>query len=187
MKIEVTETLTPVHRGANVDTSLVYMGNIMSFLVNGYDTRGAFGLVAAHARQGSEPPPHIHHREHELWYILEGEVEFFCEGVEHSIRVCRGEVILLPKAKAHAVIYHSSEVRVLLIGYAGSSEHVAFDTYFREMASGPATDMQLPGNSTTYATATELQAFNEIAERNGFSLLSPEEAAQRLPSYPGFG
>jgi mannose-6-phosphate isomerase-like protein (cupin superfamily) len=58
-------------------------------------------------------------REHELWYILEGEAEFFCEGVEHSIRVCRGEVIFLPKAKAHAVIYHSLAWRDLRIFWMG--------------------------------------------------------------------
>jgi uncharacterized cupin superfamily protein len=30
-------------------------------------------------RPGNEPPPHVHEREQELFCILEGTLQFFCE------------------------------------------------------------------------------------------------------------
>ena len=47
-------------RTANLDTSMMYMGSIMSFLVRGQETDGRFSMVKYRARPGNEPPPHVH-------------------------------------------------------------------------------------------------------------------------------
>ena len=66
-------------RGANLDTSMMYMGSIMSFLVRAQDTDGRFAMVEYRARPGNEPPPHVHLWEHEIFFVLEGKIEFHCE------------------------------------------------------------------------------------------------------------
>jgi quercetin dioxygenase-like cupin family protein len=73
-----TQTPNAFVRGANLDTSMMYMGSIMSFLVRAQDTDGRFAMVEHRAWPGSEPPPHVHLREHEIFYVLEGKIEFHC-------------------------------------------------------------------------------------------------------------
>jgi len=41
------------------------------------DTNGAFLLVEATLAPGTEPPPHVHTREDELFYVLEGKFDVY--------------------------------------------------------------------------------------------------------------
>ena len=50
-------------------------GNLTTNLAEKKDTNGAFLLVEAMLAPGTEPPPHVHTREDELFYILEGEFD----------------------------------------------------------------------------------------------------------------
>jgi len=50
----------------------MYMGMLLTNLAESKDTNGAFFLMEATAAPGTEPPPHVHTREDELFYLLEG-------------------------------------------------------------------------------------------------------------------
>jgi len=43
-------------------------------LATGEETHGQFALIEAVTRRGNGPPPHIHHREDEIFYVLKGEI-----------------------------------------------------------------------------------------------------------------
>ena len=58
----------------SLDHSVWYNGSLMTFLATGEDTHGQFALIEAVARKGNVPPPHVHHREDEIFYVLEGEI-----------------------------------------------------------------------------------------------------------------
>ena len=60
----------------SLDHSVWYNGALMTFLATGEDTHGQFALIEAVGRKGSDAPPHIHHREDEIFYVLEGEIVF---------------------------------------------------------------------------------------------------------------
>jgi quercetin dioxygenase-like cupin family protein len=77
-------------RGANLDTSMMYMGSIMSSLVRVQDTDGRFAMVEYRARPGNEPPPHVHRWEHEIFSVLEGKIEFHCEEARRALPHFRG-------------------------------------------------------------------------------------------------
>ncbi len=65
-------------------------------------------------------------------------------------------------------------------------EHaVGLDRYFIEMAE-PATSMNLPTEAVTYMMDDPSHAIR-LGAANGIRFLSPEEAAELLPHYPGFG
>ena len=51
----------------SLDHSVWYNGALMTFLATGEDTHGQFALIEAVARRGNVPPPHIHHREDEIF------------------------------------------------------------------------------------------------------------------------
>ncbi len=59
------------------------------------------------------------------------------------------------------------------------------DGYFEAMSS-PATSMDIPANTTTYADS-DLDAAIVLAAKYGVKMLTPEETAELLPQYPGFG
>ena len=46
----------------------------------GRDTGGAFSVVECVDAPDSGPPTHVHAREDETFYVLEGEYEFVCGG-----------------------------------------------------------------------------------------------------------
>ncbi len=67
MKIDVQRPKAAFVRGANLDTSMMSMGSIMSFLVRAEDCGGRFSMVEYRSRPGNEPPAHLHLWEHEMF------------------------------------------------------------------------------------------------------------------------
>jgi quercetin dioxygenase-like cupin family protein len=59
--------------------TLAVVGDVYRFLATGADTNGQFALWEAIVAPGAGPPPHIHTREVESFYVLEGEVTFTLE------------------------------------------------------------------------------------------------------------
>ncbi len=177
--------LSPFARQSVLETSRFYMGNLITFLVKSSETNGRYALVKGSAKVGNEPPPHYHQWENETWYVVEGLLEFFWEGQEKSVMVRAGESVFLPRGVAHGVYYRSPTLQVLLIAQADGEHAVGMDIYFEQM-SEPARSMELPKDTMTYVVDDPEHAMN-MGVANGIIMLSPEETAQRLPHYPGFG
>jgi quercetin dioxygenase-like cupin family protein len=53
---------------------------VYRFLATGADTNGAYALWEALVPPGGGPPPHVHSREEEGFFILEGEITFTING-----------------------------------------------------------------------------------------------------------
>lgn len=169
--------------GAHLESTRFYMGNLMSFLAKDSETGGRVALVEVRVKPGNEPPPHIHEWEHELYYVLEGELEFYC-GVQ-VLTAKAGESVFLPCGIAHAFYVRSPLVRTLLLVVAAGEHAVGLDRYFTGM-SEPATSLRLPTETVTYAMV-DLDHAIKWGLENGVTLLSPEQTARALPGYPGFG
>ena len=56
--------------------TVAVVGDVYRFLATGADTDGKYALWEAIVPPGGGPPPHIHSREEEGFYILEGEITF---------------------------------------------------------------------------------------------------------------
>ena len=59
-------------RAPSVEMSTWYKGILISNLATEQDTGGAFEFVVTRMKKGTEPPPHLHEREDEMFYVLEG-------------------------------------------------------------------------------------------------------------------
>jgi len=94
------------------ERSYHYLGGLWTFLATGDDTAGQFALMEVHVRRGLEPPPHTHTKEDELYYLLEGEMEFVAGDARHTIQA--GASIFLPKNIPHQFRLVSAEARFLL-------------------------------------------------------------------------
>ena len=65
-------TLTKPAEGRTV----AVVGDVYRFLAVGEDTNGKYALWEAVVLPGGGPPPHVHSREEEGFYVLEGEITF---------------------------------------------------------------------------------------------------------------
>ena len=75
------------------------LGDLYTFKVTGKQTNGAFTVVDQVIQPQSGPPPHIHHREDEAFYVLAGRFSFLC-GDKQSIFEA-GSFIYVPKGTLH--------------------------------------------------------------------------------------
>ena len=97
MQFEEQLLPTAFARAVNVESTFAYMGSMMTFLAKGSETNGRFALMECHTKPGNEPPPHVHQREHELYFVLEGTMRFYCE--DRVLDIGAGEVVFLPHPK----------------------------------------------------------------------------------------
>ncbi len=67
----------------------------ITFKLTGGDTNGEMTLIETIAAPRSGPPPHVHGREDETFYILEGEFEFLAG--EEKVRTSAGSVVYGPR------------------------------------------------------------------------------------------
>jgi mannose-6-phosphate isomerase-like protein (cupin superfamily) len=175
---DANETLAPLkafRRTKSLETSTWYMSNLTTYLVEEEDSNGDFSLIEAVMGPGNEPPPLVHSREDELYYILEGEFDVYVG--EEAFKVQIGECVFLPKLKPHAFVIRSSRIRLLLITTPGGLEKA-----FRSMAS-PAQSLDLPAGMSTYSTTDSKQTAQRFAEY-GVRFLEPDEIEELLPLYP---
>lgn len=63
-------------RGANEGAMIAVVGDIYRFVATGEETNGKYALFEALVPPGGGPPPHVHSREEEGFYVLEGEITF---------------------------------------------------------------------------------------------------------------
>lgn len=78
------------------------VGDRYTFLATGEDTGGAYALIHALVPLGSGPPPHIHRREDETFYVLEGELTFQVDG--RTFTASGGSFVTLPKGTLHSFL-----------------------------------------------------------------------------------
>jgi quercetin dioxygenase-like cupin family protein len=174
---------TAFARVPGVDSTFAYMGSLMTFLAKGSETGGRFALMEYHTKPGNEPPPHVHEREHEFYFVLDGAMRFYCEDKTLDIRA--GEVVFLPRGKAHAFNCTSDFVRTLIFVQASGKADIGLDRYFLAMGD-PASSMSMPETPVTYAIDEPEHAIR-VGASTGIRILSPAETARALPQYPGFG
>jgi len=69
-------THPPTLRQPNEGQTIAIVGDVYRFMATGDDTDGKYATFEAVVRPCGGPPPHIHSREEESFYVLEGEITF---------------------------------------------------------------------------------------------------------------
>jgi quercetin dioxygenase-like cupin family protein len=148
----------------SLDHSVWYNGALMTFLATGEDTQRQFGLIEVFGRRGNVPPPHIHHKEDEIFYVLEGEI--IVSVGDHTMKGTPGTMIFLPRDVRHSFTIESEQFRMLnLVTPAG------FEAWFREFGvPAPAMTLPPPANEPAYG---EVQRMLEAAPRYGLDFVLP--------------
>src|ERR1700676_98266 len=73
--------------------------DLVTCKVVGADTGGQYAVFETVTRPGAGTPPHVHRREEETFYVLEGEFEFNVAG--ETIRAGKGAMLVGRKGVPH--------------------------------------------------------------------------------------
>ena len=129
-------TLRPYVRSAESANSFWYLGQLMSTLAEGEDTGGRLTVFEILFPPNSGPPLHVHEREDEAFYVLEGGLSVRMN--DEEFEASAGSFVFLPRGIPHTFRSSSDGARVLLLVVPSGLEG-----FFRAL-SRPAEAMTLP-------------------------------------------
>jgi mannose-6-phosphate isomerase-like protein (cupin superfamily) len=93
------------------------VGDLNTIQLGSKETDGALAWLETLVIPQGGPPPHIHHREDELFYILSGEVTFYADGQQRI--ATEGTLIYIPRGTVHYFKntgLHSARMITLYVG-----------------------------------------------------------------------
>lgn len=103
-------------RKPNEGRRIGIVGDLYRFLATGEETDGKYATFEAIVPPGSGPPPHIHSREEESFFVLEGEMIF--QLGEERIVAGEGTFVNMPMGSLHCFRNESDKTARLLISVA---------------------------------------------------------------------
>ncbi len=89
-----------VHVTEGEGKTLWVVDELMTFKATAEDTGGAYALTDSVVPSGGGPPPHVHHREDEAFWVLEGELEVLMG--ENTFKAGAGSFVHLLKGVLHS-------------------------------------------------------------------------------------
>ena len=107
-----------VARAAGSGPATWALGGLFERLVSGADTGGLLGASLVTQPPGTAPPLHVHTREAEAWYLLEGTLTY--QAGDERVDLEPGGFIYLPQGLPHAFRTTGTEpVRYLALTLPG--------------------------------------------------------------------
>ena len=118
-QIQITRAL----EGVTVDV----VGDRYRFLASHEHTNGRYSIWDAKLSPGGGPPPHIHRREEEGFFVLEGQITFYSG--DDSFTAGPGDFVHLPRNGLHWFRNETEEpARTLILVAPGGLEEMFFKT-----------------------------------------------------------
>ena len=151
-----------VHLEAGQGDTLHMSGDTYRFKAIGANTEGAFILFEAFVPPQGGPPLHIHHREGEHFYLLEGELEFVTE--ERTFTARAGSFVHIPRGTPHRFKNVGTEPAKTLIMFSPAGLEGFFFA-----AGRPAT----PGSTPSPPDAEEIAKVLAVGPEYGLEVVSP--------------
>jgi mannose-6-phosphate isomerase-like protein (cupin superfamily) len=149
----------PIVLGNGEGERIWFLNSEMTIKATAASTGGELFLMEACIPDGFSPPLHVHHDEHEAFYVLEGELDIVCGSERY--RAGAGAFAFLPSGVAHT-FRAVGEARVLTIAVPGGVED-----FFRGVgrpAEGPG--LPPPG-------PVDVAALRQVAARFNNELVGP--------------
>lgn len=154
-----------IHLGPGEGDAFSVVGDIYRVLASSRQTGGAYTLVENRVSPNNGPPPHIHSREDESFFVLEGELEF--QVGDEKITARPGTFIQGPRGIAHSFRNNTQlPARVLVfITPAG------FENFMKEFAQ-PVASFDSPAIPPSKDEVDKLLA---AAPKYGIQILPPSK------------
>jgi quercetin dioxygenase-like cupin family protein len=148
-------------RPAGTGRSFWGPGDRYTFLVTGEETGGAYFAMEAFVPPGGGPGPHIHTREDETFYVLEGEIEFLFG--DELVAAGPGDFVNIPRGVVHRFRNIGNETARLVLTFTPAG----IEGFFEEtLDSAPNGSEDVPDNVEEVAAR-----YAEAAPRYGMQFV----------------
>src|SRR3954470_15765630 len=154
----------PVVNAPPQGPTFAVVGDVYRFLRTEKETKGNYAHWEALVPPGGGPPPHVHSREEEGFYLLEGEITFQI-GADRLVATA-GTFANLPVGTPHSFKNESSRPAKLLISVAPAGLEKMFFEFGVPLAEGTTT--ALPPKKE------EIEKLLQIAPGYGIEIRLPE-------------
>src|ERR1700726_1597517 len=154
---------TPIIRKTTEGRTIAVVGDVYRFLAMGEETNGKYALWEAIVPPGGGPPPHVHSREEEGFYILEGEITL--QIGDKRLLASAGMFANLPVGTPHSFKNETDRPAKVLISVAPAGLEQMFFESGVPLAEGAKT--ALP------PTKEEIEKLLAIAPGYGIEILVP--------------
>jgi len=138
-------------------------GDVYRFLATSEDTNGKYALWEAIVPPGGGPPPHVHSREEEGFYILEGEITVHIG--EERIVTTAGMFANMPVGTPHSFKNESNRPAKMLISVAPAGLEEMFFEFGVSVVQGATT--------APPTTKEEIEKLLAVAPRYGIEIILP--------------
>ena len=153
---------TPIVAGPGEGEALWFLGVLATIKASAETTDGTVAVIEHLAPQGAGSPLHVHSREDEWFYVIEGELTLWVGG--ETIVAPAGSFVFGPKGIPHTFMVSSEEARFLLV-----AEPAGFDRFMRA-AGEPAPRLEIPPPPTE---APDVAALTALAAEYGIEIIGP--------------
>ena len=162
----MTESIARVTRSVISDpdtqAAIWFLGALTQLRVTGEQTGGALAVADHLARRGNASPVHVHDRDDETFFVLDGELRVLVGEEEHTAGP--GTVAVLPRRVGHAYVVTSATARFLTLHTPAGFEQFATEV------GEPAQTLTLPPPP---AGPPDFAALTQAAARHQITILAP--------------
>jgi mannose-6-phosphate isomerase-like protein (cupin superfamily) len=162
MTVYDTTNRTPYALAQGEGEALWFLGSLQTIKASAASTGGRLTIIEARAVEGPASPLHVHHKESEWWYVLEGELAIWAAG--EVIEAPAGSFVYGPVGVPHTFSVVSAQARFLL-----GTEPAGFEAFMRA-CSEPAQSPTLPPPGTTTPDPARMAA---LGAEYGIEVLGP--------------
>jgi quercetin dioxygenase-like cupin family protein len=152
-----------IHVGRGKGHAFSAVGDVYRTLASGAETGDVYALHEIRVSPGNGPPPHIHSREDESFFVLEGEVDF--QVGDEKIIATPGTFIQGPRGIAHS-FKNNAQLPARMLAFVTPAE---FENFFKEFAH-PVASFDSPAIPPSKDEVDKLMA---AAPKYGLQILSP--------------
>jgi mannose-6-phosphate isomerase-like protein (cupin superfamily) len=172
------EPLQPFVAKRTLDRALWYEGQLVVFYADGAAVDSSCCIWEGNIPEGIGPPPHIHLYEHEVFYILEGHLNAWIEGIKYEVP--KDSLIFLPAGRAHWFVSAAPVTRMLSLTVTASREFPAahLNKKLFEYIGRPAGAMTLP-DMPTADHLPDPRVLIQLGQEAGTHLFQVEEEGWR--------
>ena len=163
------QAMKPIFRPNGSAPAVYGPGDIYNFLATGEETNNAFFQFEAVVPTGGGPPPHIHSREDESFYVVSGSLEIVLGDSTYQAKA--GDFVFIPRGTVHRFKNVGTGTAIQLVTFVPAG----VEKYFREVFP-PVVDRKASPPPITDAL---IQKLKEVAPKYGLEFPAAPEGGKK--------
>ncbi len=156
----------PVFRPTGTAPAVWGPGDLYSLLATGEETNNAFFQFEAIVPKGGGPPPHVHSREDESFYVVSGSLEILLG--DETYHAKRGDFVYIPRGTVHRFKNVGGDTAVQLVTFVPAGMEKFFREVFPEVKDRNAAPPPI--------TEELIRRMTEAAPKYGMEVVPPPDS-----------